>query len=260
MPTPSVPRSPRILLLDIETFPNVGFCWGRWQQDIIRFTQEKCIATYAATWLESGKVFAKALPDYKGYRAGSYDDSGITKDLHKLLDEADIVVAHNGRSFDVKEIQGRFIYHGLRPPTPFKIIDTKELAKKVARFNSNKLDDLGHLLFSERKIKTDFDLWQGCINGDRKCWAEMVRYNKKDVELLEKVYLRLRPWATSHPNVGLYTGKLGCPKCGSENVVWRGFARTLTQRYRRFQCQGCGGWGRETVRTKCDIKYPVNVI
>src|SRR6185369_15639239 len=128
-------------------------------------------------------VFSKALPDYTGYKPRSYDDKKLVLDLWKLLDEADIVVAHNGRSFDVKVCKGRFIYHGLQPPSPFKQVDTKELAKKVARFNSNKLDDLSSLLFNQKKIKTDFDLWEGCINGDPKAWADMVRYNEKDVVL-----------------------------------------------------------------------------
>ena len=237
----------RILLLDLETFPNVAWVWGKYQQDVIRFKQETCIATYAAKWLGE-PVFAKALPDYKGYKPGSYDDFALVNDLWALLDEADVVIAHNGKDFDVKVCRARFIFHGLTPPSPFKIVDTKDAAKKVARFNSNKLDDLGQLLGMGKKIKTDFDLWQGCIDGDPESWANMVRYNKKDVILLEKLYLRLLPWINNHPNLTLYLDGAKCPKCGSSEIRGRGVSRTQTGIYQRFQCRDCGGWGQCTKR------------
>jgi RNase_H superfamily len=241
---------PRILFLDIETFPNLSYTWGKYEQDVIRFKQQTCIATVAYKWRGSNKVEAKALPDYRGYKSNSYDDASLVKDLWKLLDEADIVVAHNGNSFDLKVIQGRFLFHGLEPPSPYKSVDTKLLTKAVARFNSNKLDDLGQLFFQERKIKTDFDLWEGCIHGDSASWKQMVTYNKKDVELLEKLYDKLLPYARTHPNVSVYKGGMCCPKCGSERLQSRGYTRSVTRVYRRYHCTSCGGWSRSTVNEK----------
>lgn len=246
---------PKILFLDLETFPNQAFVWGTYDQNVIRFIKQGCIATYAAKWLDE-PVFAKALPDYKGYKSGSYDDKALVKDLWKLLNEADIVVAHNGDEFDVKVCKGRFIFHELTPPSPFKTVDTKKVAKKVARFNSNKLDDLGQLLGIGKKIKTDFDLWQGCIDGDLASWNQMVTYNKKDVILLEKMYKRFLPWMNNHPN---YSETTECPKCGSRNVQSRGTARTTTRMYQRFQCQDCGGWHRAVKSEKGTASKVVNV-
>lgn len=237
----------------------MSYTWGKYDQNVIRFVQESCIATFAAKWAHESKVFAKSLPDYKGYKPGSYDDEAITRDLWKLFDEADIIVAHNGKAFDIKTIQGRFILYGLTPPSPIKVIDTKTMTKAVARFNSNKLDDLANLLFNERKIKTDFDLWEGCIEGDMKSWKKMVTYNKRDVSLLEKLYLRLRPWTTNHPNLGAFAEVQCCPKCGSTEIEYRGFAHTITRIYRRFQCKVCGGWGRNSGSEKRAVKPLVNV-
>jgi hypothetical protein len=237
------------LFLDLETFPNIGYTWGKYDQNVIRFTQEGCIATFAAKWLD-GPVFGKSLPDYRGYKPKSYDDAAIVKDIWKLLDEADIVVAHNGDDFDLRVCKARFIFHGLTPPAPFKTVDTKKVAKKVARFNSNKLDDLGQLLGIGKKIKTDFDLWQGCIEGDPTSWNQMLTYNKKDVVLLEKMYKRLLPWMANHPNYAVLDGDAVCPKCGSREVHYRGYAMTQARQYRRFQCKECGGWGREVRSTK----------
>lgn len=244
----TVPQQPKILIIDIETFPNIGYIWGKYDQNVIRYTQQKCIATFSAKWLGEKKMISKALPDYAGYTPKSYDDRGIVEDLWKLFDEADVVVAHNGDEFDIKFCQARFIFHGMQPPSPIKSVDTKKVARQVANFNSNKLDDLGDLFGLGRKIKTDFDLWDGCINGDQTCWHKMVRYNEKDVKMLEKLYLRLRPWTRNHPN--FTEGCIACPKCGSLKINWRGLQRATTATYRRFQCQDCGGWGRTTQSVK----------
>jgi DNA polymerase elongation subunit (family B) len=235
--------APKILVLDIETFPNIGYIWGKYEQNVIRYTQQSCIATFVAKWLGEKKIIAKALPDYPGYAAGSYDDKAIVADLWNLFDEADIIIAHNGDQFDIKVVVGRFVIHGLMPPSPFKTIDTKKLVKGVARYNSNSLDDLCGQLFGTHKIKTDFDLWEGCINGDMASWNRMVKYNRMDVLLLEKLYLRLMPFAKTHPNLTFWT-RGTCPKCGGHDVQYRGTARCVTRQYQRFQCNTCGSWGR----------------
>lgn len=235
----------KILFLDIETFPNVAYVWGKYDQNVIRFKQESCMATFVAKWLGKKEIISRSLPEYPGYKPGSYDDKALVGDLWKLLDEAEIVVAHNGDAFDVRVCNARFILHGFGPPSPFKTVDTKKAIKKVARLNSNKLDDIGQYLSMGKKIKTDFDLWEGCIKGDPKAWAQMVKYNKQDVLLLERLYLRVRPWVNNHPS--LVRGLLpACPKCASQDIQWRGYARTNTRSYARFQCKNCGGWGRST--------------
>jgi hypothetical protein len=239
----------KILFLDIETFPNVAYVWGKYQQDVIRYRQQSCIACFVAKWLD-GEVIAKSLLDYPDYVAGSYDDLRLVLELWKLFNEADGIVAHNGRDFDIKVCNARFIYHVLTPPSPYKTIDTKDVVKKVARFNSNKLDDLGQLLGIGKKVKTDFDLWEGCINGDRKSWARMLRYNTHDVLLLEKLYKRMLPWISNHPNRTLYDERSLCPKCGSRRTVYRGSSITSTASYQTFQCKDCGGWGRSIKRDK----------
>jgi RNase_H superfamily len=231
----------KILLMDLETFPNQAFVWGKYDQNVIRFMQQTCICTFVAKWLGEKRVIAKSLPHYAGYLPGSYDDKALVHDLWKLFDEADVLVAHNGIDFDVKVANARFLKHGFGPPSPFKTICTKREMKKVARVNSNRLDDLGEYFNFGRKIKTDFDLWQGCIEGQMKSWRTMLRYNVKDVILLEKLYLRLRPWMKTHPNAGI---DAACPKCGSKKIQWRGLGMSSTTHYRKFQCQSCNGWGR----------------
>jgi len=239
---------PKILVLDIETLPNQAFVWGCYDQNVLRYIQQSCIATFSAKWLGEKKLISRALNDYDGYRPGSYDDKELVTDLWKLVDEADIIIAHNGVGFDFKVCNARFIFNDLKPPRPYKTIDTKLIFKSIARYNTNKLDDLCQLLGLGQKIKTNFDLWVGCINGDKKCWKDMVKYNEQDVLVLEKLYLKVLPWIKDHPNLTLWTGGI-CPKCGSREVQWRGYQVTSTRVYRRFQCTSCAGWGRSV---KCE--------
>jgi hypothetical protein len=246
MPPTQLGRRAKILFVDIETFPNISYTWGKYEQNVIAFKQEGCLATYAAKWL-GGKVFSKSLTDYEGYEPWSYDDKALTLDLWKLFDEAEIIVAHNGDSFDIKVATSRFLLHKLPPPAPYKTVDTKKAVKRVARFNSNKLDDLGETLREGRKIKTEFSLWEGCMRGDKKSWSRMCRYNEQDVVLLEKLYHRVLPYIKNHPNIGTITRDFCCPKCGSKALESRGMGITQNVCYRRFQCRQCMGWTRENM-------------
>jgi RNase_H superfamily len=241
---------PKILLIDFETLPNLGYTWRKYDQNVIDFKQEYCLATFAGKWLGDGKIFAKGLPDYRGYRAGSYDDSKLVLEVHGLLDEADIVIAHNGDTFDIKVANSRMLASGLMPPSPYKTIDTKKMAKRIGLFNSNKLDDLARYFGLGRKIDTTFKLWLDCIKGDRVAWAKMIKYNKHDIRLLEAVYLKLLPYIAKGPNLGVYIGAAVCRNCGSSQLRERGYQVTQTHRYKRFQCQKCGSWSQSAVNSE----------
>lgn len=236
----------RILLIDIETFPILGYVWQVFDANVLRVEQPTTICAFSAKWLD-GKQVTKALPDYPNYKAGGRDDSHLMQDLWALLDEADIVVAHNGNRFDIKKINSRFLVHGLTPPSPYRTVDTLLEARRVAAYDSNRLNELGKILELGEKMKTGgADLWFNCLAGDMKSWRHMKRYNAQDVVLLEKLYKRLLPWMRMHPNVATGLGPNVCPTCGSYELQARGTARNKTTAYPRFQCQGCGAWCRGT--------------
>jgi uncharacterized protein YprB with RNaseH-like and TPR domain len=248
---------PRILFFDIETLPNVSYTWGKYDQNVLKFVKQSCLATFAAKWQGDSNVLVKGLPDYKGYQPGSYDDRLLTKDLWNLFNEADILVAHNGDDFDIRVTQGRFLFHGFVPPSPFKTVDTKKVARRAFRFNSNKMDDLGEMLGLGRKIKTDFELWEGCINGDLESWTKMKEYNVQDVILLEKVYNKMLPYMTQHPNFTM--GRTACPKCGSESIKFEVIQPAITRAYKLFRCLDCGGWSRLVKSEKTGAAVITNV-
>src|ERR1700676_2529674 len=111
-----MPKSdlPKTLLLDIETSPNLGYVWGKYKQDVIRFNKEWYILCFTAKWLGDKKLITCCLPDFTALYAKDPDnDLGVITHLWKLLDEADIVVAQNGDEFDLKKINARFAVHNM---------------------------------------------------------------------------------------------------------------------------------------------------
>lgn len=237
--------SPHIILIDIETSPNLGFTWEKWEQNVIAFKKEWQLLSFA--WKTLGKPPTRCLarPDFK-----DKTDRSLVKAVWEILNAADIIIAHNGDQFDVPKLRAKFVEHGLTPPTPFKTIDTRKIAKQHFKFNSNSLNDLAATLKIGRKLQTGgFELWLGCMNDDPRAWRKMRQYNKHDVVLLEKVYQRLKAWSPSHPNTALYNNRPGCPVCSSPKIQRRGYQIMRTRKAARFQCQSCSHWFSRSLST-----------
>lgn len=231
-------QKPKVLCFDIETMSNKAYVWGKYEQDVIAYIEEGYMLSWSAKWL-GGKQITKGLYDYEGYKPNTPDDKALITELYNLINEADILIAHNGDRFDIKKMNTRFILHKLMPPDPYKTVDTLKVARNKFAFNSNKLDDLGSFLEVGRKVKHQgFDLWLGCENGDPQSWDKMLKYNKQDVLLLEAVYLKLRPWITNHPTPK--DGVEDCPNCNSAHYQKRGVEWNRGVKWQRAKCQDCG--------------------
>jgi hypothetical protein len=248
---------PKVLLLDIETAPILADIWRLWEEVRSHNNIERdwYILSWSAKWLGDDEFITKSQRSYKGYKPGSEDDSKLLADMRTLLCEAEYVIAQNGDNFDIKKLNARMLLNGLNPPTPYRSIDTYKIAKRVFGFTSNSLDYLAYVLLGEKKIKTDLDLWKGVIRGDAGAWEEMERYNQRDVELLEKVYLKLRAWDHLHPNMNLTTANdnMACNVCGSNHVKPTGDTVAVGQAglYLGYVCNDCGHQlrGRTNIRT-----------
>lgn len=239
--------NPKVILLDIETSPIMGYTWSTFDANVLKILEPSKILSVSWKELHSPTVNVKAISDYSGYKKGVIDDTKLVKEIWKVLDEADVVVAHHGDRFDLPKLNARFVWYGLNAPSIYKTIDTKKVASRYFKFDSNSLNNLGSYLNLGKKVENGgFDLWVRCIAGDKEAWALMKDYNKQDVVLLEKVYLKLRPYIENHPNLNLLSdkpkGDISCPTCQSSNVTKRGFSTTLTGRKQRYQCGDCGSW------------------
>lgn len=228
--------------MDIETAPNLVHVWGLWQQNVglPQIIKSGYTICWAAKWLDDSEV----------YHMNIYESTpkAMLKEIHKLLNEADAVVHYNGTKFDIPTLNKEFLLHGLTPPAPYKQIDLLRTARSQFRFASNKLDYVAQFLGLGAKTRhRGHDLWTQCMAKDPDAWAEMSEYNVNDVVLLEAVYEVLKPWIKNPPNQNLYTdGEHVCPNCGGANLQKRGVSYTISGRYQRYQCKGCGAWSRNT--------------
>jgi len=231
----------KVLYLDIETAPNKAYVWGLFEQNVSHNQLEA--SSYVLCW--SAKWHGDTQMIFGSVRKSSRKK--MLRAIHKLLEEADVVVHYNGLKFDIPTLNKEFIKHGLMPPAPYKQLDLLKVCQRAFRFESNKLAYVSDALAIGAKVRHEgFELWVKCMKGDAKAWKRMEKYNKGDVVLLERLHRRLRPWIEKHPNYNAFSEDLCCPKCGSEKVQRRGVQVATTRRYTRYQCQSCGAWFRGT--------------
>jgi hypothetical protein len=171
-----------------------------------------------------------------------HEDPHFLENLWHLLCEADVVVHYNGCKFDIPTINKDFLLDGMTPPDPYRQIDLYRVIRKKFKFPSNKLDYVADRLgVGKKHAHEGHELWVKCMNGDADAWRRMEKYNKQDVQLLEKLYDCVLPWIDNHPNHSLYenSDRPVCTNCGSAHVHSKGYCTTKTQKYRRWICQEC---------------------
>lgn len=236
-------REPKILCFDIETSPILAYVWDLKDQTVSlgQIKEDWQIIAWAAKWLGEPKSKIR----YEDQRRNKeLNDRALLTHIWKLLNEADIVITQNGKNFDSKKLNARFMLHGMPPPSPYQHLDTYQIVKKVARFTSHKLEYLTDKLNIRYKKLSHkefpgFSLWAECLKGNQKAWKAMERYNKHDVLSTEELYLNIQGWTDkSAPAAHL----LGCKRCGGCDLQERGFHLNKKGRFQRYQCQGCGGW------------------
>jgi len=190
-------------------------------------------------------------PDYFWIEQDKSSESGLYNNYcAPTASEADIIVAHNGNSFDFKWLNYIFLKHGLDPVPPYKTVDTLQVARGNFYFTSNKLDFISQRLGVGAKVKHEgFGLWTKCMAGDDDAWKRMEKYNKGDVLVLEGVYKKLRPFMKKHPRIINGEG-IKCPVCGSFNLQANGFLTNLTGRFQRYKCLDCRRWTHDKKPTE----------
>jgi len=234
----------RILLLDIETFPNLAYTFNLWNTTI---TNDKIItpgrtACWSAKWYGDRSIYFSGLNEST--------ELDMVHRIHDLLSEADVVVHYNGKKFDIPTLNKEFLMLGLTPPKPYKQVDLYQVVKRNFRFASNKLDFVSQQLgIGTKTHHKGFDLWKGCMENRPDDWAVMKEYNINDTILLEKLYDKLIPWVPNPPNYNLFSDISCCPSCGGVHFQKRGFTNTVRQR-QRYQCTDCGAWFQDRLGVK----------
>lgn len=233
----------KILLLDIETKPAQAYVWRAYGEQNIGVEQvidSGGVICVGAKWLGEKQTYL-----YSDWEHG-HDEMLIA--IHEMMSYADAIVTYNGDRFDLPKLQGEFLLAGLGPTPPCTSIDAIKAVRKFGFF-MNKLAFIGPLLSQGAKVETGgFSLWTKVMEGDKTAQGKMARYCVQDVVLLEKLYLKIRPFIKNHPHLGK-VGANQCGACGSHSVQSRGTRRTRAFKVQRLHCQDCGSW-QDGKRTK----------
>lgn len=236
-------KSPSILYLDIESTLNIAGVWGVGKVHLTfeNILKERQVSIVGYAW--NDEKVQELHFDLNKYSYTKYDDDAdkaLLQKVSKLIEQADLIVAHNGKYFDVSVMRSRLIKHKLPDFMPTLIDDSYEKIKPIG-FNSHKLDYLGKYLGEGRKTEHGFDLWVGIINKDRKSLDKQIKYCMQDVELLRKVYKRIVPYMKSSLNHAVFSGEAEvCPQCGNKDCIRRGYKYSRLGKFVQFQCRNCG--------------------
>jgi hypothetical protein len=225
----------KILFLDLETSPNLAHVWGLWDQNIAITQIERSteVICWGARWLGSDKVIFKSV-HHHGKEA-------MLDELHKVMDEADVLIGWNSAAFDSKHIKREFIENGYSPPSPWTELDLMKVVRSQFKFPSNKLDYVAQKLGVGAKVQhSGFQLWLDCMAGIPKAWKMMKEYQIQDVNLLLDLYDVLLPWIKNHPHIGASEGKpTACRNCGHDRLKPNGSQMSSAGKYKKYLCEAC---------------------
>lgn len=238
----------KILFFDLETSPMLAYSFQKWKTNISDdfIVQDWGVLCWSAKWLFEDKIISHKLNEEE---LPTINDERIMYELWKLIDSADIIVAHNLKKFDEKKANTKFLKYGFGSPSPYNTIDTLLHLRKRFAITSNRLDYVAKKFFEiEGKMQTETGLWRKCMDGDFEALNYMAEYCNQDVKVLEDVYLLMRGWIKPHPNVGLQALSVDgcCPVCSSKEKTETATPyRTYVNEYSAYRCNECSHIYRE---------------
>jgi uncharacterized protein YprB with RNaseH-like and TPR domain len=228
------------LFFDIETAPNICLVWEtgfKKNIDSSNIIKERAIICICWKW-EDEKDINEVHWDSR------QNDKTLLEKFIKVANQADELVGHNGDRFDLAWIRTRCLYHNIDMFPTYTTIDTLKVARQKFKFNSNKLNYIADFLGIGQKIKTEFGLWKDIVlHKDKKSMDAMIKYCKKDVLLLEKVFKALNSHiqAKTHYGVVFKQDRGSCPECGSDNLIRaRNMIRASGVKVIQMRCATCG--------------------
>lgn len=249
---------PKIVLWDLETMPILKEAMKVWPRlgNYPGLTLKASITSIICFGYkvlgEDKKARCKSVWDFsRRFKKDVNDDYEVVKFAYEMLKDADCVITQNGKKFDWKHLQTRLLKNKL--PTLPKIlhVDTKCVTKSNLLLFNNSLDIMGEFLVDEKKLDNGgWPLWVNVMQREIKSMKLMERYCKQDVDLLDKVFQRLRPFVNEIPNFNMFRRDAypACPNCGGTHLQKFGQRVNKTRIVQRFKCMDCGSWAQETVR------------
>lgn len=216
----------KILYLDIETSPCLGFFWRPGSKVNIghnNIVEERQIILASYAWNNEKPKTIRWKKDPKSTNKYiKYCDKNVVEAIIAEMDKADLIVTQNGDRFDVTWIRGRSVKHRIPMGHNYPSFDTLKKSRHYLNLNSNRLDYLGHFFLGEGKVSTGgFQLWVDCINGSKKAMDKMAKYCEGDINLLRRYHKHLLQYVPANNHVGASLGfakHMTCPTCGTYDI------------------------------------------
>jgi hypothetical protein len=225
---------------DIETSPMILTAWRTGKQyvganQILEPQKIICIC-----WNVEGEDKVHEVH----WNEKTQDDRDMILAFLEVAKDADQLVAHNGDNFDMKFFKYRCLVHGIPFPPNVPTVDTYKWAKAFF-LNSRRLNEIDQELGGDGKMDTGgLPLWiDTVIYKQKKALNKMIRYCKKDVKVLKRVFYKLAPYFNNKVHVGvvLNDDKATCGHCGSEDLILSKTRVTSTGiKKRQMLCKSCG--------------------
>jgi len=235
----------KTLYFDIETTGMILFGYRLGKQhiahdQILKRSQVMCISWAWGDGKVQNAVFDRDKFDW--FKKDDDADYELLKNFVNMAMDADVVIGHNGKNFDVAELRSRLIKHKLPDFQPTLIDDTYLMTKNIG-FVSHKLDDLGDYLGVGKKMEHGHGVewWVEILRGNKKILAEMCKYCSIDVARLRGIYKELKPYIGSNLNLAIFYSRPDmCPNCGSTRTpIIRHYKYTKAGKFPQFQCHDC---------------------
>lgn len=245
MKPPQIVREPRLLFFDLEVFAHIAHVWRYYKQNVIKIEKAAMICTIAYQWLHEKQVQTIGLPHFYGHPKGlgvleTYPKNRkLMKAFYPVFNSADVVVAYNGDGFDVPWVLTEYFrmkFPPLKPPVQY---DPLKFFRYKLNLPNNRLETVAEALGYGQKIRhSGYPMWDGCMNGRRKEWGEMILYAGHDVVLLKKIYHEAARWDPRHPDLSHFRRDWNCPYCGSSDKRFKAYKYLQGSVKKQFRCQG----------------------
>ena len=264
-------REPRILNIDGEISPAVTASFKFWEASPYRIYVPRKIISLSAKWYGEDETWCKSIADYSNYKPHEFaplallyiDEKRLLKEFFERYAEADLIVGHNVKKFDMKFLRTRAAFYGLDPVENTPQEDTLVIIKKYFALESNKLDYACKYFGIEGKTEQRYDdLIDGCLAGDMQKWKTLKEYNIQDVVIDEQLYSKVAPWHTTHINLNRFrrSGKVSCKLCGAsgDRLIRKGLDKSpIKWNLQKYRCKDCRHMFRGREKLHKDSLEPI---
>ena len=212
---------PKILFLDLEILPNLDKALKHWVElhsfnkfdNRLMKAQVTSICCFGYKFYNESKAKVINAWDFPAWETDVNDDYELCKEARKLFEGVDAVVHQNGDRFDMPYFNTKLLEHGLEPLPPLPTIDLKKLCKKHLFLLSNSLKNQSGYITGESKLNhgEGWELWVKTHKRIKKYMNLMSKYCAQDVDVMEPIFKKLRPYIKNIPNHNLFNA-------GNQNI------------------------------------------